>query len=140
MRQLPKMLAALVLAAFLVSAARAADEEVPNINKRGDDEKAFAEKVAVAIVKTARTSVKTASLKSFEKKTPKAGRTVWHISADFEGRATKKDYVADIVVTLDTESKDRWEVLNIEYSDNSKSLVGHNRKNVEEMVKKLNGK
>jgi hypothetical protein len=140
MKQLPKMLALIALVAFLAANARAADEDVPHINKRGDDEKAFAAKLAEAIVKTARTSVKTASLEKFEKKEVKPGRTEWHLHAAFEGRATKKDYTADIVVLIDTEDKNKWEVLNIEYKDNSASLINHNRKNVAEMVKKLNGK
>lgn len=140
MKQLYKSLAVIALIAIVAPIVQAADTEVPNINKRGDDEKAFAEKLAVSIVHAARTSVKKAMLDKFEKKMPKEGRTEWHLSAKFEGTATKADYVADIVVILDTADKNNWEVLNIEYKDTSKSLVGHNRKNVAMMVKKLNGK
>lgn len=140
MKQLYKTLAVFAVIAIVAPIVRAADTDVPNINKRGDDEKAFAEKLAASIVKAARTSVKKSTLDKFEKKTPKEGRTEWHISAKFEGAATKADYVADIVVSLDTSDKNNWEVLNIEYKDTSKSLLGHNRKNIEMMVKKLNGK
>src|SRR6266511_760720 len=140
MKTLCRSCAALAALVLVVAAARAADDDVPNINKRGDDEKKFAEKMATAIVKTARTSVKSASLEKFEKKNPKEGRTEWHIKADFKGAATGKAYTADMVVHIDTSDKDKWEVLRIDYSDDSKAIVGFNRKNVEAMVKKLNGK
>ena len=45
------VLAALVLVAAV---ARAGDDELPNINKRGESEKKFAGKLATAIVKAAR--------------------------------------------------------------------------------------
>jgi hypothetical protein len=133
-------MAAAALVSLVATLPARAGDETPNINKRGKDEKAFAEKVAVAIVKAARTSVKEATLENFKSKSPKAGRTEWHLTAGFKGRATKKDYTADIVVHLDTSDKDKWEVLRIEYKDNSKNVVGYSRKNVTAMVDKLNGK
>jgi hypothetical protein len=139
MKQLVKAIGLMAVLVVLSPGARA---EVPNINKRGDDEKAFVKKVAAAVVKEARTSIKQdkVTLEKFEKKTPKEGRTEWHIKADFPGAATGKEYTAEIVVVIDTSDKEKWEVLRIDYSDNSKSVVGYNRKNVENMVKKLNGK
>src|SRR5262245_27221272 len=139
MKTLCRSVAVLALA-LVVSAARAADDEIPNINKRGDDEKKFAEKVASAIVHKARTSVKSATLDEIKKKTPKDGRTDWYLTATYKGVATGKAYTADIVVHLDTSDKDKWEVLRIDYSDNNKSPIGFNRKNVDAMVNKLNGK
>src|SRR5438045_1598388 len=103
-----------VLAVLALGGAARADD-IPNINKRGDDEKKFAEKVAEAIVKTARTSIKSASLEDFKKKTPKEGRTEWHLKADFKGAATGKAYTAEIVVHIDTSDKEKWEVLRIDY-------------------------
>jgi hypothetical protein len=138
MKTLSCMAVAGLAALLLALPARAGD--VPNINKRGKDEKAFAEKVAVAIVKAARTSVRDVSLEKFTSKSPRDGRTDWYLTASFKGRVTKKDYTADIKIHLDTSDKDKWEVLRIEYRDNSKNIVGFNRKNVDAMVDKLNGK
>lgn len=140
MKTLSKGLAAFAVLALLTSGARAADVEVPNINKRGDDEKAFAHQMATAIVHAARSSINKTTLDKFEKKSPKDGRTEWHINAGFKGAGTGKDYTAEIVILIDTSDKDKWEVLRIDYDDNSKNVVGFNRKNVEAMVKKLNGK
>ncbi len=132
----------LALLALLVPLARASADEtpVPNINKRGDDEKKFVEKLVNAIVPAARTSVKSATLVKYTKDEPKPGRTEFRITASYKGRATKSEYTANIVVHVDTATKDKWEVTRIEYKDNSKSLVSFNRKNVDMLVDKLNGK
>jgi len=139
MKTLCKSLAILAVVA-LVPLGRAADDEMPNINKRGDDEKAFVEKLGAAIVKAARTSVKTATLKTYEKKMPKEGRVEYHIKAGWKGAVLGKDQTSDIVVLVDASDKNAWEVLRIEYSDDEKGLIPFNRKNVSEMVKKLNAK
>jgi hypothetical protein len=128
----------LALAALLVPLARASADDVPNINKRGDDEKKFVEKLAKAIVPAARTSVKTATLGKWEKKEPKPGRLEYHIPAGYKGVVSKKDYTAHIIVHVDTSTKDKWEVTRIEYKDNNK--LPYNRKNVDMLVDKLNGK
>ena len=133
-----KILGVFALALLLSPLARAADEEVPNINKRGSDEKVFAEKLATTIVKNARTTVKTATLDSVDKKAPKDGRTDFHIKAGYKGGIVGTKYTADIVVLVDTSDKDKWEVLRIDYSDNNK--LAFNRKNLESLVPKLNGK
>jgi hypothetical protein len=128
----------LALLALLVPLARASADDVPNINKRGDDEKKFVEKMTNAIVTAARTTVKSATLTKYDKKEPKPGRTEFHITAGYKGRVTKSGYTATIVVHVDTGTKDKWEVTRIEYKDDNKLL--QNRKNVEALVDKLNGK
>jgi hypothetical protein len=134
-------MAAAALAALLVVGPSHAADEVPNINKRGSDEKKFAAKLAEAIVTEARTSVKGGvSLKKFTTKTPKAGRAEWHLTAAFKTAALKRDAHADIVVHIDTSDKDKWEVTRIVYNDDVKSLAKFNRKNVDALVDKLNGK
>jgi len=134
-------MAVAALAALLVAQSARAADEVPNINKRGADEKKFAGKVAEAIVKAARTSIKgDVSLDKFTTKMPKPGRTEWHLTAGFKTAALKRDAQADIVVHIDTSSKDKWEVTRIVYNDDVKSLAKFNRKNVDALVDKLNGK
>ncbi len=129
----------LAVVALLAPLARvSAEGEVPNINKRGDDEKKFVAKLVNAIVPAARTSVKTATLKKFEKKEPKQGRTNFHITATYKGAVTKKEYTATIVVHVDVSDKDKWEVTRIDYEDTNK--IPQNRKNLEALVDKLNGK
>ena len=138
MKQLHRTLIVVALFSFAASFARA--DETPKINDRGDDEKKFADKLATAIVREARTSVKTVSLDDFKKKTPKEGRTEWILTADYKGAVTNRTYTANIVVLLDTSDKANWEVLRIEFDDNNKNPVSWNRKNVEELRKKLNRK
>jgi hypothetical protein len=133
-------MAGAALAALLLALPARAADEVPNINKRGTDEKAFAGKVAEAIVKAARTSIKTAKLDKFTAKTPKPGRTEWHLTAGFQTAALKRDAQADIVVYIDTSDKNKWEVTRIVYNDDVKSLAKFNRKNVDALMDKLNGK
>jgi hypothetical protein len=129
----------LVLAALLAPLARAAGE-VPNINKRGDDEKKFVEKLANAIVSAARTSIKSATLTKYEKKEPRAGRTDFNITAGYKGAITRKDHTANIVVHCDTSNPKKWEVMRIEYKDDSPSPLGPSRKNLDALVDRLNGK
>jgi hypothetical protein len=140
MSKLIRSASVLALAVLLAPLARAAADEVPNINKRGDDEKKFVEKLVNAIVPSARASVKSATLTKYEKKEPKAGRTDFHITAGYKGVITKKDHVADIVVQCDTSDPKKWEVTRIEYKDDSASPLGPSRKNLDALVDKLNGK
>jgi len=118
-----------------------AGDMVPHINKRGNNEKAFIEKVANTIVANARTSVKGADTVKYEKKQPKAGRTEFHITATFKTAVLKQTGTANIILLVDTTDEDKWEVLRIDYSDKGfKTLVDYNRKNVEALVGKMNGK
>jgi hypothetical protein len=116
--------------------------EVPNINKRGDNEKAFALKLAKIIVTNARTSVSedTVTVERFTKEEPKAGRTEIHIKAGFKGAVTGNKYTAMIVVFIDTSDAKAWEVSRITYADDSKNIVGYSRKNVDKLVDRLNAK
>jgi hypothetical protein len=125
-------------AVLLCPSARAADE-VPNFKKKGDLEKKWVSQVCVAIIKAARTSAKNPALDRFEYKEPKAGRKELHIKGKFTGVVTRKEYVANIVVLIDTRDKDSWEVLRIDYDDNSSNLASYNRKNIENLIKKFNG-
>jgi hypothetical protein len=130
---------ALVCGALLVGTAGA--DDVPNFKKKGDLEKKFVSEVCVAVIKAARTSAKTPSLYRYEYKKveDKPNRTELHIRGKFSGVVTGSEYTADIVVHLDTRDKDSWEVLRIDYDDNSKNVVGPNKKNIEKLIRKFNG-
>lgn len=123
---------------FLLTPTLRADD-VPNFKKKGDTEKKFVSEVCLAIIKAARTSSKNPSLHRFEYKEVKEGRTELHIKGKFSGVVTGSEYVADIMVLIDSKDKNAWEVIRIDYEDNSKNVVGPNRKNITNLVKKFNG-
>ncbi len=128
-----------LLCGLTVLSTGARAEDVPNFRKKGDTEKKFVSEVCVAIIKAARTSARNPSLHRFEYKEVKPGRTELHIKGKFTGVVSGSEYTADIVVHIDTSDKNSWEVLRIEYDDNSKNVVGPNRKNLANLVKKFNG-
>jgi len=135
MKTLFKTLSVFALLAFTAPAARAQELD---INKRGSDDKAWAEKVGIEFVKAAQKATKAHELKKFEKKNIKAGRDEWHIEMGWKGGITGTKYTSELVLQVDTENKDKFEVLRVDYKDNSK--VAHSRKGVENLVPKLNGK
>ena len=135
MRSIFKGLVVLCGAALLSGSARA---DTPNFNKRGTnekEEKAFVEQVAQTIVTEARSSAKDITLQEYKFK---EGRKNLTISAGYKGAVIKTKYTADIVVRLDTSTKDNWKVLKIEYKDNNKSPVPFSSKNVQALVKTFN--
>jgi hypothetical protein len=125
------------LALLAVPALVSADDP-PSFKKRPGEEKEFMAKVGDAIVHAARPTAKKISLVEYKVERPKAGRTDFNIKMEFHGIATGTRYVADIVVLTDTSDKDKWEVLNIKYNDNSKSVTGYNEKNVQDLITKFN--
>jgi hypothetical protein len=139
MRNVFKGLVVVSAAALLCGSARA---EAPNFNKRGTTEaeqKAFAKDVAQTIVKAARSSAKDITLQEHKLKDGKEGRMELTLSAGYKGAVLGTKYSADIVVHLDTSTKDKWEVLRIEYKDNNKSPVPYSNKDVDALVNTFNG-
>ncbi len=121
--------------------ARAADEEVPSFQKRGDNEKQFVTQVGTAIVKAARSKPQKIEMEKYEFTEPRKGRTDLKIKMIYFGLITKKKYTADITVQIDSSDKEKWEVLNIKYKDsNTTSLVGPSEKNIQKLIPRFNGK
>jgi len=142
MRSAFKGFVVLCAAALLSGSASGAD--TPNFNKRGSnekEEKAFVEEVGQTIVKEARSSVtaKDVTIKEYKFKDVKDGHKELRISAGYKGLVTKTNYTADIVIHLDTSTKDKWEVLRIEYKDDNDSPIGYSVKGVNALVNKFNG-
>ena len=129
---------ALLCGAVLCSSAAAADE-VPNFKKRGDLEKKWVSQVCVAIIKAARPSAKKPTLERFEYKDTKPGQKELHIRGSFNGVLTNREYIADIVLLIDARNKESWEVLRIDYEDNSTNVRSYSRKNLDNLMKKFNG-
>jgi hypothetical protein len=134
------VLSAGLVCALLAGSTVLAGDDIPTFKKRGDMEKKFVASVGAAIVKAARTKPQKIDMESYEYKhnTPRAGRTELNIKMIYHGLATKKKYTADIKVLLDTSDKERWEVLNIKYTDTNPSLLSPSEKKIQELVKTLN--
>ena len=135
MKNLYKGLAVLGVAILLAPAARAADD-VPNFNKRGENDKEFAKRVGMTIVKKARPTTKDFTLQDHKFKEVKPGRTELHLEIGYKGATGFTKYTAKPVVLIDTSNKDKWEVVRIDYEDNNK--LPFSRKNVESLVKDFN--
>jgi hypothetical protein len=118
------------------SVARAEDPEI-SFKRRGDNEKNFVKAVGTAIVKAAHGTATKVDMIKHEYTAPKAGRRELAIKMEYYGVATKKRYVADIVVKIDDSNKDAWEVLNIDYADTN-TLIKHNEKKIQDLIKVLN--
>jgi hypothetical protein len=114
-----------------------ADDDI-SFKKRGDAEKAFVAKVGKAIVKAARSKPQKVELEKYDYTHPKTGRTHLNIKMYYTGLVSRKKWVADIVVVIDSTNKDSWEVLNIKYTDNNPSLLGPNERKIQGLIKKLN--
>ena len=128
-----------LLCCALLLAPSVRGDDVPNFRRKGDLEKKWVSQVCVAIIKAARTSARNPALQRYELKEPRPGRTDLHIKGSFRGRVSNIEYTADIVVHIDSRDRNAWEVLRIEYDDNSKNVVGPNRKNLDRLVRKFNG-
>jgi hypothetical protein len=123
--------------ALLAASAARADEPDISFKKRGDNEKNFVKAVGTAIIKAAHGTATKIDLIEHEYKDPKANRKELVLKMEYHGAVTKKRYVADIVVKIDSSNKDSWEVLNIDYVDTN-TAVKHNERKVQELIKELN--
>jgi len=118
--------------------AHAADDEVPSFNDRGDNERAFVEKVGKAIVRAARTAPVKVELDTYKFEDPKKGRKDLRISMNWQGAITKKKFVSDVVVHIDVTDEKKGEVLNVDYKDNSVSISKYRAAEVQALLKRFN--
>jgi hypothetical protein len=124
------------LAILLLGGAVTMAADEVSFKKRGNEEKQFVTNVGEAVIKAAHGTGKKPALVKHEYTTPKPNRTELTIKMEYFGAVTKKRYVADIVLKIDTTNKDAWEVLNIDYSDNN--TVKFNATKVQELIKQFN--
>jgi len=132
---------ALAAAALLAGApAVRADDDVPTFRKRGDKEREFVTAVGTAIVKAARTAPTKIELDDykFEDLKDKKDRKDLRIVMVWKGALTKKKVQSTIVVKIDTSNKDKWEVLNIDYKDDSPSIGNPRTGEIQKLIKQLN--
>lgn len=135
---LRRRVAGLAVLGLWLAAAGAATAAEPDVTfkKRGTEEKRFVESVGKAIIKAAHSTGKKPALLEYKYEKPKEGRTNLKMKMEFYGAATKKRYIADIVVKIDSSNKEAWEVLNIEYSDNDS--IPYSIKKVQALIKQFN--
>jgi hypothetical protein len=127
--------------ALLVAApsARAADDDVPSFKKRGDKEKKWVEEVGTAIVKAARSKPADVELDTYKITEPKKGRKELKITMNWKGYITKKKFTSTILVKIDVNDKDVWEVANIDYEDTNTVSAGKpNQNKIQKLIKEFN--
>jgi hypothetical protein len=100
--------------------------------------KEFVTKVGDVIVKAARSKPRKVELADFSYASPKANRKELTLKMTYTGAVTRVKFTADIVLLLDTADKEKWEVLNIRYSDSNRSPVPYSEKKVLDLIKKFN--
>jgi len=129
-----------VVVLLVVAPAARADDDLPTFRKRGDKEKEFVTQVGTAIVKAARTGPISIELNEykFEDLKDKKDRKNLEITMNWKGGITRKKYLSTIVVKIDTSNKERWEVLNIDYKDNSISPTSPRTGEIQKLIKQLN--
>jgi len=120
--------------------AARADDDPPSFKKRGDKEREFVAEVGTAIVKAARTGPTKIELDSykFEEVKDKKDRKDLRITMNWVGGITRKKFTSSIVVKIDTSDDKKWDVLNIDYKDDSISLGKPRQPKIQELIKKLN--
>jgi len=121
-------------------AARAADDDAPSFKKRGDKEKEWVTEVGTAIVKAARTGPTKIELDTYkiEDVKDKKDRKDLKITMNWKGGITKKAFQSNIVVHVDATNDKEWEVLNIDYKDDSISIGNPRQNEIQKLIKKFN--
>ncbi len=79
----------------------------------------LAEVLGKDVVGAAHPTAKNAALIEYKESSPKAGRLTMNIKMKYFGKVTKKEYKADVTLTLDT-SDSPPKVLDLEYKDDNK--------------------
>ncbi len=119
--------------------ALTAEEDFPQFksaNKR--ESKEFLAQVGSEIIKAARSKPQKIELKDFTYTSPRANRKELTLKMSYSGAITRVKYNADIVLLLDTQNKEKWEVMKITYSDSNKSPIPFSHKRVQELIEKFN--
>jgi hypothetical protein len=115
------------------------DEDFPSFKAASSREsREFVTRVGEVIVKAARSRPRKIELKDFTYASPKAGRKELTLKMTYTGAVTKVKFNVDVELLLDTEDKDKWEVLNIRYSDSNRSPVPFSEKKVQDLIKQFN--
>jgi hypothetical protein len=130
------------LALLACGSARAEDVVAPSFKTSTDKEtKEFVAKVGTVIVKAARKVPEEIALDRYEYSKPKAGRHELLIKMNFTSKAAKllkKKYTATIKIKIDSADRDSWEVLSIDYKDDSISLLKPNEAKIRKLVAEFN--
>ncbi|MFQ3591696.1 MAG: hypothetical protein SNJ82_00705 [Gemmataceae bacterium] len=140
-------LTALLLAAFaslglvtpvVLAQDKEKEDPTPSFKKRLDSEKEFITKVGEATVKAVRTAPAKLELDTYKITDPKPNRKVIEIIMNWAGSLTGKKFKSTIKITVDPTDKDKWEVIDIEYTDDNPSLKVGMEKNLKNLKAKFN--
>jgi hypothetical protein len=128
--------ACLTLLAGGVSAPAA--DTVPSIRKLVQKEREVLTEYGAAIIKAARSKPQKIELDTYQITQPKPNRTELSLKMIYHGLISRRRYVADVKMLIDSTDRDNWEVLTIKYSDNNPNIVGPNLRKVDELIKRFN--
>jgi hypothetical protein len=138
---LTALLIAAVASLSFVGPARADDkkeDDTPSFKKRTDPEKEFVTKVGEAVVKAVRTSPAKLSMGEYKITDPKPNRKLIDITMNWAGAVTGTKFKSKIKVTVDPTDKEKWEVIEIDYSDDNPSLKIGMERNLKALKAKFN--
>jgi len=134
--------AAALTVATPASAARADSEDgVPSFRKSKDkDTQEFVERVFTAIVKAARLKTKNHAVEKYQYvlEKDKDNRKVLKIQGHYDGATVQKKVETTIEIKIDTSNEKAWEVLNVDYKDKNKSILGPNTTKIQALIKEFN--
>jgi hypothetical protein len=131
----PAVVACLTLLAPGVAGAA---DSVPSIKKLVQKEREVLTEYGATIIKAARSKPQKIELDSYQITHPKANRTELSLKMIYHGLISRRRYLADIKMLVDSTDRDNWEVLTIKYSDNNPNIVGPNLRKVEDLIKRFN--
>lgn len=134
------LMAAIASLAFAPTVALAQDKEdtTPSFKNRLDSEKEFMAKVGEATVKAVRTSPAKLEMADYKITDPKPNRKVLEITMNWAGSVTGKKFKSVVKITVDPTDKEKWEVIDIEYTDDNPSLKVGLEKNLKNLRAKFN--
>ncbi len=126
---------------FLITGASVrswVDDDLPSFKKRTTEEKSFMTEVGKAVIKAAHPTAQKIELVKYEivKVKDKENRIELSLKMEYFGVVSNKKYVGDTVIKIDISGKESWEALSLDYVDNNN--LPQNRKNLQELIKKLN--
>ena len=129
-------------AGFVVLASGASvkswiNDDMPSFKKRNSEEKTFMAELGKAVIKAVHPTAQKIVMIKYEivKVKDKENRSEINLKMEYFGVVSKKKYIGDAVIKVDTSSKEGWEALNIDYVDNNNLPL--NRKNLQELIKIL---
>jgi len=129
---------ALLLALASLSCVSSLLAEPPAFKTRLDGERSFMTKVGEAVVKAVRTSPAKLELADYKITDPKPNRKIIDINMNWAGSVTGTKFKSTVKITVDPTDKEKWEVLDVEYTDDNPSPKVGLETNLKNLKKEFN--